>query len=158
MLNFEDQELNFSIPFLQPKKDKTKIIRITLWIGAVVDFYFAIAMMHPRLWALTLQMPDYRPDALHRMDMSIGAAVWFGWTLLLIWASFKPVQRKMVLLLTILIIAELMVAATALILNNLNSFEKMVPVFMLQVFLLTIFSISFLKAKKFEAQENKENG
>jgi hypothetical protein len=158
MLNFKDQELNFSIPFFQPPKDKTKSIRITLWIGAVTDLYFAIAMLNPKLWAFTLQMQNYNPDILHRMDMSVGASVWFGWTLLLIWASFKPIQRKMVLLITAIVIIELIVAAAALIVSELNTFEKMLPVFMHQVFLLAIFFISYLKAKRFGDEEDKANG
>lgn len=44
---------------------------------------------------------DFDPPVEHRYAMGLGASLMAGWTLLLIWADRKPVERRGVLPLTI---------------------------------------------------------
>ncbi len=44
--------------------------------------------------------PDFTPDLQVRLIMGIGGSLMTGWTLLLVWALQKPVERRFVILLT----------------------------------------------------------
>ncbi len=84
---------------------KLKIIRIGYWIGIILDLLFAIEMF---LASLT-GMPNFLSPIFslaifsglfYRYAIAIGAAMMFGWTMLLIWADRKPIERKDIFLLT----------------------------------------------------------
>jgi hypothetical protein len=50
---------------------------------------------------MALGIDRFAPDLQHRMDMGVGASLMLAWTVLLLWADRKPMERKGVLLLTV---------------------------------------------------------
>jgi hypothetical protein len=76
-------------------------LRISYWFGAVADLIYAIAMVYPPIMACMLAL-DRIPDALDaKLALYMGASLMFGWTILLIWADRKPLERKGILLITV---------------------------------------------------------
>ena len=56
--------------------------------------------------------------------MGIGAALMWGWTVLLLWASNKPVERRDILIITLFpVIVDLFITNIATILNELVAFQ-----------------------------------
>jgi len=79
-------------------------------IGAVLDGLVAIVMLAPSLEALALGFDEPVLDPGYRFAMTFGAALMVGWTALLIWAAAKPIDRRAVAPLTMLVVAGLMFA------------------------------------------------
>ena len=52
-------------------------------------------------------LTGYQPDVPYRYAMAMGGALMLGWTVLLLWADRKPVERRGVLLITDLVILGL---------------------------------------------------
>jgi len=79
-------------------------------IGAVLDGLVAVVMLVPSLEALVWGFDAPVLDPRYRFAMSFGAALMVGWTALLVWAAAKPVERRAVAPLTMLVVAGLMSA------------------------------------------------
>ena len=86
------------------KKIRNKIIwlRISYWVGAILDGLWIIPMLYPTLGGTLYGIKDFNPGPDYRFAMAIAAAMMAGWTVLLIWADRKPLERRGVLLLTII--------------------------------------------------------
>jgi hypothetical protein len=67
-------------------------------------------MLAPGLEALALGFDEPVLDPGYRFAMTFGAALMVGWTALLVWAAAKPVERRAVAPLTMLVVAGLMYA------------------------------------------------
>lgn len=79
-------------------------LRLSYWLGAVVDFLMAVAMSFPGLFFKLLGQSALLTNEPLQYALRLGAALMFGWTLLLLWADREPVERREVLLLTIFVI------------------------------------------------------
>ena len=79
-------------------------------IGAVLDGLVAVVMLAPSLEALAWGFDEPVLDPGYRFAMNFGAALMIGWTALLVWAAAKPVDRRAVAPLTMLVVAGLMFA------------------------------------------------
>jgi len=79
-------------------------------IGAAVDGLAAVVMLAPGLEALVWGFETPVLDPSYRFAMAFGAALMVGWTALLVWAAAKPVERRAVAPLTMLVVAGIMFA------------------------------------------------
>ena len=77
-------------------------LRLSYWIGALVDFIVGIAMVFPDIFSFVEGLSSFSPGADYLFAMGMGASLMFGWTALLLWGDRKPVERKGILLLTII--------------------------------------------------------
>jgi hypothetical protein len=82
------------------KKNRLFLIKIAYWLGIVADALWAIGLIFPRVFGSLTGSPDFSPDLQVRSIMGIGASLMTGWTLLLLWAVRKPIERRVVILLT----------------------------------------------------------
>ena len=78
-------------------KKKLLIIQITLWWGILADLFETIRLMLPHLFINTTSA-DLSLNEGTRFALLYGAPVMLGWTILLFWASRKPIERRGVLL------------------------------------------------------------
>jgi hypothetical protein len=99
--------------------DKKLFIRGVYWYGTFLDGLMGILMVIS-IYTKTMIIPYSSSSMDYQFSMGWAAALMFGWTGLLFWGSFKPIERKGVLLLTVfpvvsgLIITEMMVDFTGL--------------------------------------------
>jgi hypothetical protein len=77
------------------------LLRISYWTGAVLDGLWIIPMLFPGLGGMIFGIDNFNPGGEYRYAMGVGASLMLGWTLLLVWADRKPVERRGVLLLTV---------------------------------------------------------
>jgi len=73
-------------------KNKTRWLRISYWAGAIGDFALAITALVPGIMAV--------PSFCY--SMGLFSALAFSWGCMLIWADREPLERKWILLPTIL--------------------------------------------------------
>jgi hypothetical protein len=77
-----------------------KIIKAAYLIGIIADGLWAVALFFPPLFCLLTNNTNLNPDFETRMVMGIAGSLMLGWTLLLVWAYLKPIERRFILLLT----------------------------------------------------------
>ncbi len=67
-----------------------------------------------------------------------------GWTVLLIWADRKPMERKGIILITVIpVISGMVLAGVFVVYVGMARVERMIPVWVLQSVLLIFFSYSY---------------
>lgn len=132
-------------------KNRIYLLRISYWIGAILDGLMVIPMLFPEVGGLLFGRTDFNPDAGYKYAMGVGASLMAGWTILLIWADRKPIERKGVLIITVIpVILGLMSAGIYATVQNFIPIEKMVPTWIMQILLITLFTYSFFSVKDVE--------
>ena len=81
-------------------KKKMFLIKLAYWLGIIADTLWAVALFFPQIFGLVLGRSDFEVDLQTRLIMGIGGTLMTGWTLLLIWALSRPIERRVVILLT----------------------------------------------------------
>jgi hypothetical protein len=130
--------------------EATRWLRRSYLTGAVVDALAAIGMAHPKLYGPTLRFDRRfrRTGPEFSYAMRTGAPLMAGWTVLLIWADRRPLERRGVLPITVLpVIAGLMANdAHAVRVGHLSG-RSVAPVRALQLALVGLFGYSVARAR-----------
>jgi len=121
-------------------------LRVSYWVGALADATAAVVMLSQAMFAHKSPLTAYLPEVPYRYAMGLGGSLMLGWTLLLIWADRRPVERRGVLLITNIVILGLLATDIAAVRAGFTSLASMAPVVVLQVVLLILFSASYLRA------------
>jgi hypothetical protein len=122
-------------------KKKVRWLRIAYWTGAVLDAVAFLQMMFPRL-AAEVMGANFPITPEYEMAMRFGASLMLAWTVLLIWADRKPVERKAILPITLIIIVMNSITFLQSARLGLIPFAKLVPqlAVMAVVFVLFVFA------------------
>jgi hypothetical protein len=75
-------------------------VRCVLWFGIILDFVNVIQYCFPEFMLKALGIAGSVEPTTRSIRMH-AAALMFAWTLLLVWTDRKPIERRMVMLLTI---------------------------------------------------------
>ena len=125
------------------------LLRVSYWSGAALDAAMIIPMLSPRIGGVMFGIEHFAPANDYRYAMMVGASLMLGWTVLLLWADRKPVERKGVILITAVPVVIGMALAGAYAVNiGLIRAEKMMPTLLLQAVLLSIFLYSYFAAAR----------
>jgi hypothetical protein len=121
------------------------LLRISYWSGAVIDGTMVVPMLFPRIGGALFGLDHFNPANDYRYAMMVGAALMLGWTVLLIWADRKPLDRKGVIIITAIpVVVGLMGAGAFAVSSGFIKTEKMLPTWVLQMALLVMFVLSYL--------------
>ncbi|MBM4444097.1 MAG: hypothetical protein FJ020_02195 [Chloroflexi bacterium] len=130
-------------------KNPTTLLRISYWLGAIVDGFMVVPMLSPRVAGMLFGIEDFDPGDEYRYAMMIGASLMLGWTTLLIWADRKPLERRGVLLITVLpVIIGLALAGVFAVKVGMIGVERMIPVWALQTIIVVLFCCSYRSATR----------
>ncbi len=127
---------------------KILFLRISYWAGAILDGVAFLIMIFPPLFALNNGLTNFKPDIDYRYAMGMGAPLMLGWTVLLLWADRKPMERKNILLITLLVISgevatEIFGAVTSFIMV-----PAMLLTWVIQLVLSVLFIFSYWNSSK----------
>ena len=129
-------------------------LRISYWVGAIVDGLAALQMLFPKLYTLTSDT-GFTPSAEFGYAMRSGAPLMVGWTVLLIWADRRPVERKGVLLITVIpVVIGMALNQITAIPIGINSVGATMPIWILQVVLSALFTFSYLNARSVNPRDD----
>jgi hypothetical protein len=140
-------------------EDAVRWLRRSYRAGALVDGLAALGMVVPALFGPTLRFDrDFRRDRPEfAYGLRTGAPLMAGWTMLLLWADRKPLERRGVLPITIApVIAGLMANDAHAVRAGRLSSVSVAPVRMLQLGLVGLFGHSLLKAQASERSQPAE--
>lgn len=85
---------------MNEQKLRMLFIKLPYWLGIAADGLWAVGLLFPSIFGILTGTPDFNPDLQVRLIMGVGGTLMTGWTILLIWAVMKPVERRFVILLT----------------------------------------------------------
>lgn len=113
--------------------------------GALTDALALVPLLHAGiarlLWGLKLEGGGQR-FAAHS-----AAALMAGWTMLFCWAYVRPLERRDVAGLTLVVIAGFLLAEIAAVGANVVPVNKMIPTWAVQFVLVAMFSGSYLRSR-----------
>lgn len=129
-----------------------KVLKLAYVVGAVTDLVVLLVMVFPQFassfWGFETFTEDYF------FAMGNGAPLMLAWTLLLLWAYKKPIERHFVAPLTILVIVGIAATNIIMITRGLFTVTGMLPSFVIQSLLLTLFSYGYTFTKSKEKCDN----
>ena len=119
----------------------SKLLRVGFATGAIIDALAIWPMLIPALGKLLWGIEGV--SGSYRFAMGYGAALMLGWTGLLIWAYQRPVERRLIAALTILVICGFVVTELVSVLSGWMVLWRMIPTWILQGILITLFGIGY---------------
>jgi len=93
-------------------KNNSTLLRVCFLIGAVTDGLAILPMLLPSVGTLLFGGDFERLGVEYRYAMGIGASLMAGWTVLLVWGSLKPIERRDILIITIFPVVTGIILAT----------------------------------------------
>jgi hypothetical protein len=125
-----------------------KILKMAFLIGAVTDAGALLPMLISPLAKLLWGFDDVSvASGAYKFAMGYGASLMLGWTVLLIWAYQKPMERKAVAAFTALVILGLVITEIAAVATGYLAAWRMMPTWFLQAILLMLFAGGFHYSK-----------
>jgi hypothetical protein len=118
-----------------------RLLRTAFLAGAVTDALALFPMLIPPL--ATLLWGFDQPTGAYRFAMGYGASLMLGWTALLVWAYQRPLERRVVAALTVLVIYGLVATEIVAVRNGHLAMWRMIPTWILQATLLALFAGGF---------------
>ena len=118
-----------------------KLLRTAFALGAVTDALAVVPMLFPRMAALLWGFDE--TSGAYRFAMGYGASLMLGWTALLVWAYQRPLERRFVAALTVLVIYGLVATEIVAVATGRLAIWRMVPTWILQATLLALFAGGF---------------
>jgi hypothetical protein len=122
---------------------KLWLIKFPYWLGIAADALWAAALLFPPVFGVLTGVDDFSPDWQMQSVMTIGGVLMAGWTVLLLWAVRRPIERRFVILLTAIVVAALLVLALVNVLKgNTNEYWILIKCLVLFVAMLTSYSLA----------------
>lgn len=112
-------------------------IRFAYWYGAILDLLVSIDMLLSIIFEFSVSISNVSTEISYKYQTGMGAFLMLGWTILLLWADRKPIERRFILLLTII-----PVIIGILVLNILYT-----NLWFMSIITLIIFIIAYTLAK-----------
>ena len=127
-------------------------LRISYWVGAIADAIAAVVMSFPEVGRAAYGLTRFEPGVDYRYAMRLGASLMLGWTVLLLWADRRPLERRGVLPITVFVIAGLAWAGAYAVSAGLIPLGNMIPTWALQALLVILFLYSYFRAGRMAVQ------
>jgi predicted CoA-binding protein len=124
-------------------------LRVSYWVGAIADAAAAVAMLVPEAGRAVYGIKGFEPGPDYRYAMRLGASLMLGWTVLLLWADRKPLERRGVLPITVFVIAGLAWAGAYAVRAGLIPLLNMIPTWGMQAVLVCLFLYAYFRAGRF---------
>lgn len=133
-------------------KNSTTWLRISYWVGAIADGIVAAMMLAQTILARPSPLTHYLPELPYRYAMGLAGSLMLGWTILLLWADRKPVERRDVLMITNVVILGLIGSDLYAVSAGFMSLAAAGPVLAFQVLLIALFTSSHVASARSDAQ------
>ena len=133
----------------EPVSKATTWLRVSYRTGAIADGVMVVAMLYPPMLRSLLGVSGGEITVETRCALAMGASLMAGWTVLLLWADRRPLERSGVLVLTVFpVIVGLALATGYGAWFGYITFSRAIPVWLFQLFLIILFSVSYVIARK----------
>jgi hypothetical protein len=127
---------------------KILFLRLSYWAGAILDGIAFLIMLFPPLFALNYGLRNFDPGLEYHYAMRMGAPLMLAWTVLLLWADRKPLERKDILLITLLVVLGEVVTEISGVAADFITASAMLLTWVIQFVVITLFIFSYWNASK----------
>jgi hypothetical protein len=114
------------------------LLRLSYWIAAITDFIIAILAWMPERMGVTETV----------YPMGLVSAIAFSWGVLLVMADRKPLERRWILIPTILVVSLIAFARTKFSLDGTIEFS--IALLLFAVALILFMAYSYFYANKYD--------
>jgi|SRR5215510_3152055 len=128
----------------QPASSEERLLRVAFLAGAIADAAALLPMLIPRLAGWLWRFHDI--SGSYRFAMGYSASLMSGWTVLLLWACRRPIERRFVAVLTALVIVGLILTEVASVWTGTLNAGRLVPTWSLQALLLGLFAVGYYRS------------
>jgi hypothetical protein len=137
---------------------KFKFVKTCLWVGIVLDGINVLLYLWPNLILGTIGLPAamLTPAAIYLLFHA--GIFMLAWTLLLIWTLREPIQRRFILLLTVLVTIGIAASAVYLITIEGIVIVNLLPLLVLPVLVGGLFTAGYLIASSIEGNASSAHG
>jgi uncharacterized membrane protein len=118
-----------------------RLLRAAFLAGAVTDALALVPMLFPSMARLLWGFEH--PSGGYVFAMGYGASLMLGWTLLLVWAYQSPLERRVVALLTLIVISGLVITEIVVVARGDLNPVRMLPTWVLQALLVGLFGKAY---------------
>jgi hypothetical protein len=121
-------------------------LKLSFIIGAIVDGLALVPMVIP--WAAKIFWGFEDFTGMYYFAMGMGASLMLAWTILLLWAYQKPLERRFVALFTIVILTGIGATEITLVSLDYIGLKNVLPSLIMQAVWLALFSYSFINSRR----------
>ena len=122
------------------------LLKIAFILGAIIDAIALLPMLIPSISKLMWGFENTQGD--YYFAMCMGASLMTGWTILLVWASIRPLERRIIALFTVFVIWGIVAAEVIAVADSVMSLRSALPSFVMQALLTALFITAFLTTRK----------
>lgn len=131
-------------------------VKVCYWIGIVLDAISAVWMYRDQLFNRSGLASINALSMVYLENAGIGAAFMLAWTILLFWASRRPVERRGVLLITAFpVLAGIMLNYVQLMLFGYITHVVLLVLLVIYIILIGLFSTAYVLGGKLEAGNSR---
>jgi hypothetical protein len=116
-------------------------LKLAFIIGAIIDGLAVIPMVIP--WAAKIFWGFDGFTGIYYFAMGMGASLMLAWTVLLVWAYGKPLERRFIALFTIVILVCMVVMEITLVNLDYIGLKSVMGSLVMQPILLVLFGYGF---------------
>ena len=128
-------------------KSAITLLRVSFWAGAILDGLNVIPLLFPEIGGYIFGLSDFNPGREYRYISYTGASLMLGWTVLLIWADRKPLERKDIIFITVVpVIIGIALAGIFGFFSGAFTFSGLLPTLIMQCNLTILFLYSYFFA------------
>ena len=128
---------NGGLPLVEPKT----WLQLAFVAGAITDAIAALPMFFPSVAAIIWGISSFTGE--YQFAMEMGGSLMVGWTLLLFWAYRRPLERRFVAPLTLVVIAGITLAEIHGLLQGILVVSRVAPTWVLKTILVLLFSYGY---------------
>jgi hypothetical protein len=117
------------------------MLRTAFIAGAVTDALALVPLVVAPAAKLLWGFEDAGGE--YRFAMGYAASLMLGWTALLVWACQRPIERRFVAALTVIVICGLILTEVVAVLSGALAAWRLAPTWGVQAVLLALFGIGY---------------
>ena len=124
-------------------------VRAVFITGAVLDGLTLVPMLVPGVGGAMFGIAEFSPTPEYTYAMGLAAALMAGWTVLLIWGAVRPVQRRALLLFTVVpVVVGLLASGINVAARGFFGWADILPSVIIQSVIICLFTGTYIVARK----------
>lgn len=136
-------------------KNKILFIKIIFYIGIAADFLSIFPLVFPGIAKIMFGLTNYNTSNEYLYVSRIGASLMAGWTLLLLWGSFKPIERRGILFLTLFpVLSGLLISSILTVISESIEFKYMLPLWIFYTVIIPLYFTAYFVACNINSEKN----
>jgi hypothetical protein len=116
-------------------------LKLAFAAGAVIDGLMVIPMTIP--WAAKLMWGYEDFTGMYYAAMGMGASLMLAWTILLVWACRRPLERRYVALFTMIIVVGFVLSEILQVIMGYTGFSSILFSLVVQALILALYGYGF---------------